>query len=139
MALKINLKPHERLIIGGAIIANGGVRSTILVENTVPVLREKDIMRPQAADSPCKRIYLAVQLMYVDEQNLPGHHKRYRELMMDVAEAAPGRKKQLTEINELIEQKKYYLALKITKKLIEYEQEVLKNEGNEDAGREDRS
>ncbi len=127
MALKIALKPHEKLIIGGAVIANGGARSEFLVENDVPLLRGKDIMSPKEADSPCKRIYLAIQLMYVDEQNLTDHHKLYWNLVKDVVEAAPSRKKQLTEISEHIIARRYYQALKVTKKLIEYEQEVVSN------------
>ncbi len=45
MALKIALKPQEKVIIGGAVIQNGKNRSELLVENNVAILREKDIMR----------------------------------------------------------------------------------------------
>ncbi len=92
MALKIILKPHEKFIIGGAVITNGDAKSTFVVENDVPILREKDIMTLAAADTPCKKIYFAIQLMYVDEKNLPEHHKTFWELVKDVAEAAPSRK-----------------------------------------------
>jgi flagellar biosynthesis repressor protein FlbT len=139
MALKINLKPHERLIIGGAVISNGGARSTFLVENTVPILREKDIMSATEADSPCKRIYLAIQLMYVDEHNLAEQHRVYWELVKAVAEAAPSRKQQLAEISELVGQKQYYQALKLTKKLIEYEKEIIENVRNSNASIPNRS
>jgi flagellar protein FlbT len=130
MGLTIELKPHERLIISGAVIVNGGARSKFLVENKVPLLREKDIMSPKAADSPCKRIYLAIQLMYVDEQSVTEHHKFYWELVKDVVEAAPSRTRQLAEISELVVQRQYYQALKLTKKLIAYEQEVIQNARN---------
>ena len=124
MALKIILKPHERFIIGGAVITNGDAKSAFIVENDVPLLREKDILTLAAADTPCKRIYFAIQLMYVDEKNLPEHHKTYWELVKDVAEAAPSRKQTLKEISENILNAKYYQALKLTKKLIDYEREV---------------
>jgi flagellar protein FlbT len=68
MALKISLKPDERIIIGGAVVQNGGARSDFVIENSVPVLREKDIMGLSDANSPCRRIYFAIQLMYVDER-----------------------------------------------------------------------
>ena len=89
-----------------------------------PILREKDILTPAAADTPCKRIYFAIQLMYVDEKNLPEHHKTFWELVKDVAEAAPSRKPMLKEISENILNARYYQALKLTKKLIDYEREV---------------
>jgi flagellar protein FlbT len=124
MALKIILKPHEKFIIGGAVITNGDAKSAFIVENDVPILREKDILTLAVADTPCKRIYFAIQLMYVDEKNLPEHHKTYWDLVKDLAEAAPSRKPMLKEISENILNARYYQALKLTKKLIDYEREV---------------
>ncbi len=125
MALKIILKPREKFILGGAVIANGDVKSTFVIENDVPILREKDIMTLASADTPCKKIYFTIQLMYVDGKNLPEHHKTFWELVKDVAEAAPSRKPILKEISKYILDGRYYPALKLTKKLIEYEQEVV--------------
>lgn len=124
MALKIILKPHERFIVGGAVITNGDAKSVFVIENDVPILRGKDILTTAAADTPCKRIYFAIQLMYVDEKNLPEHHKTFWELVKDVAEAAPSRKPALKEICENILNTHYYQALKLTKELIDYEREV---------------
>jgi flagellar biosynthesis repressor protein FlbT len=125
MALKIVLKPHEKLIIGGAVVANGAAKSSFIIENDVPVLREKDIMSLQAADSPCKKIYFAIQLMYVDEKNMPEHHKTFWDLVKDVSQAAPSRKPLLKEISENILNERYYQALKLTRKLIDYEEEII--------------
>jgi flagellar biosynthesis repressor protein FlbT len=125
MALKITLKPQERLIIGGAVITNGSTGTHLIVENSVPVLRQKDIMSLKDADSPCRRIYFAIQLMYVDDKGLPEHHQLFWELSKDVAEAAPSRKGLIAEISDLVLNKEYYQALKLTKKLIDYEQEAM--------------
>ena len=125
MGLKITLKPYEKFILGGGVIINGDAKSTFVVENDVPILREKDIMTLASADTPCKKIYFAIQLMYVDGENLPEHHKVFWELVKDVAQAAPSRKQILKDISESILHERYYQALKLTKKLIEYEQEVL--------------
>lgn len=125
MSLKITLKPHEKFILGGAVIANGDAKSTFVLENDVPILREKDILTLASADTPCKRIYFAIQLMYIDGTNLAEHHKTFWELVKDVALAAPSRKPMLQEISEYILSDRYYQALKLTKKLIEYEQEVI--------------
>jgi flagellar protein FlbT len=125
MALKISLKPHEKFILGGAVIANGDAKSTFVLENDVPILREKDILTLQSADTPCKKIYFAIQLMYIDGKNLPEHHKIYWELVKDVAQAAPSTKPMLQEISNDILNDRHYQALKQTKKLIEYEREVV--------------
>jgi len=125
MSLKITLKPYEKFILGGAVIANGEAKSTFVVENDVPILRAKDILTFAAADTPCKKIYFAVQLMYVDGKNLAEHHKTYWELVKEVAQAAPSTKALLREISGRILGEQYYQALKLTKKLIDYEGEVL--------------
>ena len=125
MSLKITLKPHEKFILGTAVIANGDAKSTFVIENDVPILRGKNIMTLASADTPCKKIYFAIQLMYVDNKNLPEHHKTYWELVRDVAQAAPSTKPLLQEISSEILHDHYYQALKLTKKLIDYEQEVV--------------
>ena len=125
MALKITLKPNERMIIGGAVIANGATRSDLTVENNVPILREKDIMSLKDADTPCRRIYFAIQLMYVDEKNMAEHHKIFWELVKDVVKAAPSTATVLNEICGNILQGRHYQALKLTRKLITYEQEAM--------------
>ena len=125
MALKITLKPHEKFILGGAVIANGDAKSTFVLENDVPILRGKDILTPAAANTPCKRIYFAIQLMYIDGKNLAEHHKIYWDLVKDVAAAAPSTLPLLQEISNDILNDRHYQALKQTKKLIEYEQEVV--------------
>jgi flagellar biosynthesis repressor protein FlbT len=125
MSLKITLKPYEKFIIGGAVIINGEAKSAFVVENDVPILRQKDIMTLASADTPCKKIYFAIQLMYVDGKNLREHLETFWELVKDVAEAAPSKKPLLQEISEHILNNRHYQALKLTKELIEYEKEVV--------------
>jgi flagellar biosynthesis repressor protein FlbT len=127
MALKINLKPHERLIIGGAVISNGHSKSEFIVENTVPVLREKDILREKDADTPCKRIYFVIQLMYVDEKDLVEKHNIYWTLLKELEEAAPSTAKLIGQISEHVVNNRYYQALKLARKLIEYEEEAMEH------------
>ena len=124
MALKIKLKPHERLIIGGAVITNGDTKCDLIVENEVPVLRDKDILRERDADTPCRRIYFMIQLMYVDDKDRVEKHNIYWSLVKDLVEAAPSTADTLAEISSLIIEGKYYQALKLARKLIEYEEGV---------------
>jgi len=127
MALKITLKPNERMVIGGAVLTNGKTRADFLIENKVPVLREKDIMSETDANSPCRRIYFVIQLMYIDNRNLIAHHNTYWKLVKDLVGAAPSTVALIDEISRNILNNKYYQALKKTKKLIDYEQEALKH------------
>jgi flagellar biosynthesis repressor protein FlbT len=127
MPLKITLKPRERLILGGAVVRNGDTAARLLIENEVPILRDRDILSENKADSPCRRIYFVIQLMYVDQSNLPEHHKLYWLLVDDVLAAAPSTKRFTDPISKLIVEKKYYQALKVAHRLIDYEQELIQH------------
>ena len=128
MPLKISLKPKEKLYIGGAVIMNGDSHNEFSVLNSTTILREKDILTEETATSPCRRIYLTVQLMYMDDsENLTHHHRNYWEVVKDVVEAAPSFDEMLTEISELILSEDYYRALKLAKKLIDKETEAIEH------------
>ncbi len=125
MALKITLKPGERMIIDGAVITNGSNKCDLLIENNVPILRQKDIMSESTADSPARRIYFAIQLMYIDEENLALYHKNYWKLVQDFIEAVPSALPLIDDISDRILKSQYYQALKLSKNLIEYEKEII--------------
>ena len=78
MALKVELKPGEKIIVGECTLTNCGQRTRILVEGSMPILREKDILTAATADTPAKRIYLAVQLMYTSRDPRT-HHRTQHE------------------------------------------------------------
>ena len=113
------------MIIGGAVVTNGGFKSEILIENNVPILRQKDIMNEKDANSPTRRIYFVIQLMYIDEQNLALHHKNYWKLVQDFIQAAPTTLPIVDQINNNILGGQYYQALKLAKNLIDYEEEII--------------
>jgi len=126
MALKVTLKPGERMVIGGAVLTNGNSASCdLVIENKTPILRQKDILTEETADSPCRRIYYAIQLMYIDEHNLATYHKIYWDLVKDLVHAAPSTIVLIDSISEHILQRQYYQALKLAKRLIDYEQEAI--------------
>ena len=130
MALKIRLKPKEKVIIGGAVVTNGNSTSDLVVENNIPILREKDIMNEEDAHTPCRRVYFVIQLMYVDEKNLAGHYNTYWKLVRDIVDAAPSMILPIDQISQHILSGQHYKALKMASRLIEHEREVVKNAHN---------
>ena len=127
MPLKITLKPFEKIIIAGAVVTNGKARSNLTIENKTPVLRQKDILTEKDADTPCRRIYLVVQLMYIDRKNLKSYHRTYWKLVRDLVDAVPSTLKWIDDISGHILAEQYYQALKMTKRLIQFEKEVVKS------------
>jgi len=126
MALRIELKPGERILIGESVLINSDQRATFLIEGNAPILREKDILTPEQADTPAKRIYLAVQLMYTS-RDPRAHHDVYFALMRDIVQAAPSTWSYVESINNRILTGDLYKALKEARNLVHYEQELLQN------------
>jgi flagellar biosynthesis repressor protein FlbT len=126
VGLKIELKPGERVMLGECVITNDDQRTRLLVEGSAPILREKDIMTESRADTPAKRIYFAVQLMYISKDPT-AYHDLYFKLVRDITQAAPSMWPLIESINNQILTGDLYKALKEVKKLITYERELLEN------------
>jgi flagellar protein FlbT len=128
MALKVELKPHEQIIIGSCVITNTDQRAKLLIQgDKVPILREKDIMTPARADTPAKLIYLAVQLMYLSPDPMQ-HHATYFALVKDMLVLLPSAWPFIEEINNHILDGALYKALKSARKLIGHAELVGVNE-----------
>ena len=126
MSLKVELKPGEKLLIGNCVVTNSDQRTRIFIDGKAPILREKDILTAETANSPAKRIYLAVQLMYIQE-DVESLRRNYFQLINDIVKAAPSTVPIVDEINNEILTGSLYKALKAAKKLIQYEQDLLAN------------
>jgi flagellar protein FlbT len=125
VALKIELKPNERILLGDCVVTNTGQRTRLRIEGQVRILREKDIMTLSRADSLAKLIYLAVQFIYT-AKNPQEHHTLYFRLADQFLKAAPSAKPFIESINNLILTGEPYKALREARKLIAYEKEHLK-------------
>ena len=125
MALKITLKPKEKIYINGALLTNGDHAAQLFVENKVRLLREKEIMTVEKAQSLCEKIYLNIQMMYFEPDKVKPLHKSYWQLVRVLTEAAPSTTAMIHEISEKILVEEYYAALKLTKNLIEYEKQLM--------------
>ncbi len=114
MSLKVELKPGERLIIGNCVVTNADQRTRLFIDGKAPILREKDILTPATADTPAKRIYLAVQLMYIGD-NVDTLTKDYFSLVNDIVTAAPSTTSLVDQINNEILTGSLYKASLIIK------------------------
>jgi flagellar biosynthesis repressor protein FlbT len=124
MALKVELKPNERIIVGACVITNTDQRARLLIDgDNVPILREKDILTPATANTPAKLVYLAVQLMYISPDP-QGQHGTYFNLVREIVTAVPSAWPIIEEINNFILNGDFYRALKEARKLIAYEQKL---------------
>jgi len=126
MPLKIELKPHESIIIGESLITNDGERTRFYIDGNVPILREKFILRENEANTPSKRVYFVVQQMYLarDTREL---QNIYLEYVRDLQNAAPSLIPFISPVNENVLKGDYYAAIKEASKLIAKEEELFGN------------
>jgi len=125
--LRLTLRPGEKLFLNGAVVVNGESRADLTLLNGVSILREKDILAEEAADTPCKRIYFLLQLMYIDPASRADYLETLRKSISEVARAARSTLPLLDPIGEQVALGDYYQAMKHAKKLIAYEKELLEH------------
>jgi flagellar biosynthesis repressor protein FlbT len=131
MSLKLHLKPHEKIIVGGAVIQGGNRPIEFTVENNVPILRQKDIMTEAGATSPARRAYFVLQLMYIDSSATNSNYfDMFRELEGEMTAAVPSSRRFFDEINREIAAGRFYQALKAAQALMVYESELLAHVGD---------
>ena len=127
MPLKLSLKPGEKLVLNGAVLTNGDKRTSLIIQNKACLLREKDIMQPEEAATPARRIYLPIMMMYLE----PEHSEQYYNdfaLRMTEFMGAIHNSDALSiciEISREVMSGGYYRALMLCKKLFDFERERL--------------
>jgi len=127
MPLKLSLKPGEKFVLNGAVVQNGDRRSALLLQNKASVLREKDIMQAEEANSPSRRIYFPVMMMYLDQANWERYQNEFVQRLSEFMGAIrnPDVLTECVNISRFVMTKDYYKALMLCRKLIEYEDERL--------------
>ncbi len=61
MALKLTLKPDERIIVNGCAMRNSGRRHVLTIESQADVIRGQDLLDPEGAATPVRRVYFLIQ------------------------------------------------------------------------------
>jgi flagellar protein FlbT len=134
MPLKLSLKPHEKLLINGAVVENGASRTEFTIHNRVSVLRQKDIMKEEAANTPAKRIGFVVQLLYISSDNRTQLLGMFHQLVAEMVVASASSIELLLEISRRVAAGDFYSALQTCRKLIEHEKRILDHATGQPSG-----
>src|SRR6476469_6070507 len=124
MPLRVELKPFERIVIGETVIINSGTRTSFLIAGEAPLLRENDTVTAETANTPAKRLYFCVQMMY-RKNDIPRYRTTYLGSLKEVREAIPGARDLIDAVNNHISAAALYKALKEIRKLVKREEELL--------------
>ena len=125
--LILELHAGEAMIVNGASL-RFRTRTRIELTTHARFLFGKQIMTPDQADSPARRIYFALQLAYIgtDEERVRGM-AQVRTTIADFSAATTSTlaREILDRVLSLVEADQCYAALKLTRRIIRHEDTVL--------------
>jgi flagellar protein FlbT len=122
----ISLRGGERFYVNGAVLRVDR-KVTLELINDVTFLLESQVMQVADAKTPLRQLYFIVQLMLMSPHDIEEAKAVYREqrrallTVSENAEILGG----LEAIEELIEAKRYYDALRRIRALFDVEQSIL--------------
>ncbi len=127
MPLKISLKPGEKFAINGAVIANGDRRTSLVLQNKASILRERDILQAEEANTPVRRIYFPIMMMYLDEENFEQYFAEFQMRLSEFTDAVqlPEVIAVCMDIHKDVANQNYYAALKTCQNLFVFEEQLL--------------
>lgn len=127
MPLKLSLKPGEKFVLNGAVVQNGDRRGVLVLQNKASVLREKDIMQPEDVNTPARRIYFPVMMMYLDEKEAANFHDEFALRLTEFMGAVrnPEVLSECVSCSRHVLARQYYKALMSARKILDYEEQRL--------------
>jgi flagellar protein FlbT len=124
MPLKLSLKPGEKFVLNGAVVQNGDRRGVLVLQNKASVLREKDIMQPEDVNTPARRIYFPVMMMYLDEAGAAKFYDEFARRLTEFMGATrnPAVLADCVAASRYVMGREYYKALMAARKIVDYEE-----------------
>ncbi len=127
MALRLTLKPNERILINGCVILNSDRRQVISIENQADIVREADLLKEDEARSPVKEVYFFIQSALLDptirQKIVPIVQKRLGRLVPvfhdEMAE-------HIFQAAGHVSTADFYRAMRALRPLMDYEAQLLK-------------
>jgi flagellar biosynthesis repressor protein FlbT len=124
MPLRVELKPFERIVIGDSVIINSGTRTCFLIDGETPILRERDTVTAETANTPAKRLYLCVQTMYL-KSDVTRYRERYLGLIKELQDVIPNSRDLIDSVETFVASGSLYKALREIRKLMKREEDMM--------------
>lgn len=126
MALKLRLKPCERVVINGCVVQNENRRYTLTISNFAQIIRGSDILQEEDAVTPVRRAYFLIQSMLLDPTVAAGGGAA-AEMMAQLYTTftRPDIQDRIARAMGHIGERDYYKALSALRPVMEYEGTLL--------------
>lgn len=118
----IHLKKNEKLFLNGAVIKLDR-RGSIELLNDAQFLLASHVLQVEEATTPLRRLYFVVQTMLIDPANseLTRTMLTTHLIQLRTAVQRPDYQSLLTAVDSLIEEAKYFEALKLLRKSFDFD------------------
>ncbi len=125
--LVIKLKPNEKLLVNGVIMQNCDRAAKLRVRsNNVSILRARDAIRPETANTPLRRIYYIAQLALAGEADVMDATDQIQNGIGPLRGVFAGEAlEELERAAEAAEQQKFFVVMRCVKKLFIIESALL--------------
>ena len=112
MPLRLALSPGEKIFINGAVISGGEQPLVFYLFNRAQLLRGREIIKEDDADTIEKKLYFIIQLTYMFPEDIILNRNRFDVIYSETLTAWPEHSDALHEIHELVNREDYFKALK---------------------------
>lgn len=126
--LVIKLKPNEKVLVNGVILQNGDRAASIRVRsNDVAILRARDAIQKEEANTPLKRIYYIAQLAMAGEADAETAAKEILQGVEPLKSIFAGEEalRELERAEAAANERKFFVAMRAVKKLFPLEEALL--------------
>ncbi len=125
--LVLKLGPHERVLINGAVVENGDKRSRLaIVTPNANILRLRDAIHPQEANTPVKRVCYVAQLVLTGDATAADTRQQLLRGIEQLSQVLTDHdsRTQLNAATKAVLEDQHYQALKALRSLLPREERL---------------
>ncbi len=125
--LVLKLGPHERVLINGAVVENGDKRSRLAIMTpNANILRLRDAIHPQEANTPVKRVCYVAQLVLTGDATADDTRQQLLRGIEQLSQVLTDHdsRTQLNLATKAVLEDQHYQALKALRSLLPREERL---------------
>jgi flagellar protein FlbT len=125
--LVLKLGPHERVLINGAVVENGDKRSRLAIMTpNANILRLRDAIHPQEANTPVKRVCYVAQLVLTGDATAEDTRQQLLRGIEQLSQVLTDHdsRTQLNIATKAVLEDQHYQALKALRSLLPREERL---------------
>lgn len=126
--LILKLRAHEQILVNGVVMQNGDRNARLIIKTPdAKILRLRDAIHPDEANTPIKRVCYIAQLGVAGEANAAEIERDLRSGLSQLSAALDGLddSNHLDEAQTMLEEHNFYGVLRALRRLLPLEERLL--------------